>query len=108
MNEITLTIKNWSNDELKKFNKKDYRKCDKDIVEELALLISQYGDDNLSKNDYKWMLLENLSEKHILNSVHMIMLFNHEHFEDFFEYAEEYLNKLYQELKAVILEDNNK
>lgn len=52
MKEITLTIKNWSNDELKKFNKKDYRKCDKDIVEELALLISQYGDKTIISGCY--------------------------------------------------------
>lgn len=104
MNEITLTIKNWSNDELKNFNEEDNKNCQDDIVWELVLLMSQYGDDGLSKNDYKWMLLENLSEKHVLNSIHMIMLFKKTYFDDFFEYAKKQLGGLDQEVEEMWLE----
>lgn len=103
MEEITLTIKKWSNDELKKFNEEDNKNCGNDIVWELALLMSQHGDENLSKNDYKWMLLENLSEKHVLNSVHMIVLFNRTYFDDFFEYAKKQLGGLYQEVEEIVV-----
>lgn len=104
MEEITLKIKKWSNDELKNFNEEDNKRCGNDIVWKLALLMSQHGDENLSKNDYKWMLLENLSEKHVLNSIHMIVLFNRTYFDDFFEYAKKQLGGLYQEVEEMWLE----
>lgn len=99
MNEITLTIKNWSNDELKNIKKKDYVKCEKDIVSELGVLMIHHSDDKLSKNDYRWLLLEELSKKHLLNSIHMIMLFNQMYFDDFFEYTEEQLKEVCEEYK---------
>ena len=89
METITLTINKWSNDELKDIKKKDYLKCEKDIVAELGVLMIHHSDDNLSKNDYRWLLLEELSKKQLLNSIHMIMLFNQMYFDDFFEYTEE-------------------
>lgn len=99
MNEITLTIKNWSNDQLKDIKKEDYVKCEKDIVSELGVLMIHHSDDKLSKNDYRWLLLEELSKKHLLNSIHMIMLFNQMYFDDFFEYTEEQLKEVCEEYK---------
>ena len=97
MERITLTINTWSNDQLKDIKKKDYVKCEKDIVAELGVLMIHHSDDKLSKNDYRWLLLEELSEKHLLNSIHMIMLFNQMYFDDFFEYTEEELKKMCEE-----------
>lgn len=99
METITLTIKNWSNDELKNIKKEDYVKCEKDIVSELGVLMIHHSDDKLSKKDYRWLLLEELSKKHLLNSIHMIMLFNQMYFVDFFEYTEEQLKEACEEYK---------
>lgn len=104
METITLTIKNWSNDELKNIKKEDYVKCEKDIVSELGVLMIHHSDDKLSKNDYRWLLLEELSKKHLLNSIHMIMLFNQMYFDDFFECAKKKLGGLYQEVEEMLLE----
>lgn len=99
MEEITLKIKKWSNDELKNIKKEDYVKCEKDIVSELGVLMIHHSDDKLSKNDYRWLLLEELSKKQLLNSIHMIMLFNQMYFDDFFEYTEEQLKEVCEEYK---------
>ena len=99
MERITLTINTWSNDELKNIKKKDYLKCEKDIVAELGVLMIHHSDDKLSKNDYRWLLLEELSKKQLLNSIHMIMLFNQMYFDDFFEYTEEQLKEVCKEYK---------
>lgn len=99
METITLTINKWSNDQLKDIKKEDYVKCEKDIVSELGVLMIHHSDDKLSKNDYRWLLLEELSKKHLLNSIHMIMLFNQMYFDDFFEYTEEQLKEVCEELK---------
>lgn len=99
MERITLTINTWSNDQLKDIKKKDYLKCELDIVSELGMLIIQHKNDELSKNDYRWLLLERLSEKGLLNTIHMIMSFNNIYYDDFFEYTEEQLKKACEELK---------
>lgn len=99
MERITLTINKWSNEELKNIKKEDYIKCELDIVSELGTLIIQYNNDKLSTNDYRWLLLEKLSEKHLLNTIHMIMVFNNMFYDDFFEYTEEQLKKACEELK---------
>ena len=99
METITLTINKWSNDQLKDIKKEDYVKCEKDIVSELGVLMIHHSDDKLSKNDYRWLLLEELSKKHLLNSIHMIMLFNQMYFDDFFEYTEEQLKEVCEEYK---------
>ena len=107
MEEITLKIKKWSNDELKNIKKKDYVKCEKDIVAELGVLMIHHSDDKLSKNDYRWLLLEELSKKHLLNSIHMIMLFNQMYFDDFFEYTEEQLKEVCEEYKEELEASTN-
>lgn len=99
MEKITLTINKWSNEELKNIKKEDYIKCELDIVSELGTLIIQYNNDKLSTNDYRWLLLERLSEKGLLNTIHMIMSFNNIYYDDFFEYAEEQLKEVCKELK---------
>ncbi len=107
MEEITLKIKKWSNDELKNIKKEDYVKCEKDIVSELGVLMIHHSDDKLSKNDYRWLLLEELSKKHLLNSIHMIMLFNQMYFDDFFEYTEEQLKEVCEEYKEELEASTN-
>ncbi len=97
MEKITLTINKWSNEELKNIKKKDYLKCEKDIVAELGVLMIHHSDDKLSKNDYRWLLLEKLSEKGLLNTIHMIMSFNNIYYDDFFEYTEEQLKEACEE-----------
>lgn len=99
MEEITLKIKKWSNDDLKNIKKEEYVKCEEDIVNELGVLMIHHSDDKLSKNDYRCLLLEELSKKQLLNSIHMIMLFNQEFFNDFFEYTKEELKKVCEEYK---------
>lgn len=99
MERITLTINKWSNEELKNIKKEDYIKCELDIVSELGTLIIQYNNDKLSTNDYRWLLLEKLSEKHLLNTIHMIIVFNNMFYDDFFEYTEEQLKEACKELK---------
>lgn len=105
MERITLTINTWSNDQLKDIKKKDYLKCELDIVSELGMLIIQHKNDELSKNDYRWLLLEKLSEKHLLNTIHMIMVFNNMFYDDFFEYTEEQLKEACKELKEELKEE---
>lgn len=94
METITLTINKWSNDQLKDIKKKDYLKCELDIVSELGMLIIQHKNYKLSRNDYRWLLLQNLSDKKLLNTIHMIMLFNQEFFNDLFEDALANLKKV--------------
>ena len=105
MERITLTINKWSNEELKNIKKEDYIKCELDIVSELGTLIIQYNNDKLSTNDYRWLLLEKLSEKHLLNTIHMIMVFNNMFYEDFFDYTEEQLKEACKELKEELKEE---
>ena len=107
METITLTINKWSNEELKNIKKEDYIKCELDIVSELGTLIIQYNNDKLSTNDYRWLLLEKLSEKHLLNTIHMIMVFNNMFYDDFFEYTEEQLKKACEELKEELEASTN-
>ena len=107
MEEITLKIKKWSNDELKNIKKEEYVKCEKDIVSELGVLMIHHIDDKLSKNDYRWLLLEELSKKQLLNSIHMIMLFNQMFFDDFFEYTEEQLKEVCEEYKEELEASTN-
>lgn len=107
MERITLTINTWSNDELKDIKKKDYLKCEKDIVAELGVLMIHHSDDKLSKNDYRWLLLEKLSEKGLLNTIHMIMSFNNIYYDDFFEYTKEQLKKACEELKEELEASTN-
>ena len=107
MEKITLTINKWSNEELKNIKKEDYIKCELDIVSELGTLIIQYNNDKLSTNDYRWLLLEKLSEKHLLNTIHMIMVFNNMFYDDFFEYTEEQLKKACEELKEELEASTN-
>lgn len=99
METITLTINKWSNDQLKDIKKKDYLKCELDIVSELGTLIIRHKDDKLSRNEYRWLLLEKLSEKGLLNTIHMIMSFNNIYYDDFFEYTEEQLKEACEELE---------
>lgn len=103
METITLKIDRWPNERLKDIKKEDYVKCEKDIVSELGVLMIHHSDDKLSKNDYRWLLLEELSKKHLLNSIHMIMLFNQMYFDDFFEYAKKQLGGLYQEVEEIVV-----
>lgn len=107
MERITLTINTWSNEELKNIKKEDYIKCELDIVSELGTLIIQYNNDKLSTNDYRWLLLEKLSEKHLLNTIHMIIVFNNMFYDDFFEYTEEQLKKACEELKEELEASTN-
>lgn len=107
METITLTINKWSNEELKNIKKEDYIKCELDIVSELGTLIIQYNNDKLSTNDYRWLLLERLSEKGLLNTIHMIMSFNNIYYDDFFEYTEEQLKKACEELKEELEASTN-
>lgn len=107
MEEITLKIKKWSNDELKNIKKEEYVKCEKDIVAELGVLMIHHSDDKLSKNDYRWLLLEELSKKQLLNSIHMIMLFNQMYFDDFFEYTEEQLKETCEEYEKELEASTN-
>lgn len=99
MKTITLKIDRWPNERLKNVKKEDYIKCELNIVRELGLLMIDHNNDKLSKNDYRWLLLEKLSKKHVLNTIHMIMLFNNIYYDDFFEYTEEELKKTCEELK---------
>ena len=105
METITLTINKWSNEELKNIKKEDYIKCELDIVSELGTLIIQYNNDKLSTNDYRWLLLEKLSEKGLLNTIHMIMSFNNIYFDDFFEYTKEQLKESCKELEEELKEE---
>ena len=107
MEEITLKIKKWSNDELKNIKKEEYVTCEKDIVSELGVLMIHHSDDKLSKNDYRWLLLEELSKKQLLNSIHMILLFNQMYFDDFFEYTAEQLKEVCEEYEKELEASTN-
>lgn len=107
METITLTINKWSNGQLKNIKKEDYVKCEKDIVSELGVLMIHHNDDKLSKNDYRWLLLEKLSEKGLLNTIHMIMSFNNIYYDDFFEYTEEQLKEVCEEYKKELEASTN-
>lgn len=107
METITLTINKWSNDQLKDIKKKDYLKCELDIVSELGTLIIRHKDDELSKDEYRWLLLEKLSEKGLLNTIHMIMSFNNIYYDDFFEYTEEQLKEACEELEEELEASTN-
>lgn len=94
METITLKIDRWPNERLKDIKKEEYEKCGFDVVYELTDLMVDCYDDKLSRDDYRWLLLQNLSDKKLLNTIHMIMLFNQEFFNDLFEDAMANLKKV--------------
>ena len=94
METITLKIDRWPNERLNDIKKEEYEKCVLDVIYELTDLMVDCYDDKLSRDDYRWLLLQNLSDKKLLNTIHMIMLFNQEFFNDLFEDALANLKKV--------------
>ena len=107
METITLKIDRWPNERLKDIKKEEYEKCGLDVIYELTDLMVDCYDDKLSRDDYRWLLLQNLSDKKLLNTIHMIMSFNNIYYDDFFEYTEEQLKKAYEELKEELEASTN-